>query len=65
VREFKGQRGGGPGDWAPIGEGTVDWKNVRKVLEEIRYSGWVSVEPTAGNQTLEEYSKFLDEHFGI
>jgi len=64
VHEVKGKRGGGPGDWAPIGQGTIDWKNVRKTLEEIRYSGWVSMEPTAGNQTLEEYSNFLDEHFG-
>ena len=64
VSEVKGKRGGGPGDWAPIGSGTIDWKNVRKTLEEIRYAGWVSVEPTAGNQTLEEYSKFIDEHFG-
>ena len=64
VTEVKGNRGGGPGDWAPIGQGTVDWKNVRKTLEEIRYSGWVSVEPAAGNLTDEEHSKFLDEHFG-
>ena len=64
VTEFKGKRGGGPGNWAPIGQGTVDWKNVRKTMEEIRYSGWISVEATAGNQTLEEYSKFIDEYFG-
>ena len=64
VHEVKGKRGGGPGDWAPIGHGTIDWKNVRKTLEEIRYSGWVSMEPAAGNQSLEEYSKFLDEFFG-
>ena len=64
VKEFKGKRGGGPGDWAPIGGGTIHWTNVRKTLEEIRYSGWVSVEPVAGNLTDEEHSKFLDEHFG-
>ena len=64
VKEFKGKRGGGPGDWAPIGEGTIDWKNVRKTMEEIRFTGWVSVEATAGNQTLEEFSKFIDDHFG-
>jgi len=64
VSEFKGKRGGGPGNWAPIGGGTIDWKSVRKTMEEIHYSGWVSVEPVAGNLTDEEHSKFLDEHFG-
>ena len=64
VSEFKGKRGGGPGNWAPIGQGTVNWKNVRKTLEEIRYSGWISVESTAGTLTDEEHSKFIDEHFG-
>lgn len=65
VTAVKNKRGGGPGDWAPIGQGTVNWKNVRKTLEEIRYSGWVSVESTAGTLTDEEHSKFIDEHFGI
>ena len=64
VAEFKGKRGGGPGNWAPIGHGTIDWKNVRRTMEEIRYSGWISVEATAGNQTLEEFSRFIDEYFG-
>ena len=64
VTEFKGKRGGGPGNWAPIGHGTVDWKNVRKTMEEIRLSAWVSVENAAGNQTLEEQSKFIDDYFG-
>jgi len=65
VKEFKGKRGGGPGEWAPIGQGTVDWNNVRKTMEEIRYSGWINLEPTAGNQTLDEYAAFVDEHFGV
>ena len=64
VSEVKGKRGGGPGEWAAIGSGTIDWKNVRKTLEEIRYSGWITVEPAKGTLTDDEHSKFLDEHFG-
>ena len=64
VSEVKGKRGGGPGDWAPVGGGTIDWKSVRKTLEEIRYSGWITVEPAKGNLTEAEHSKLLDEYFG-
>jgi len=64
VSEVKGKRGGGPGEWAPVGGGTIDWKSVRKTLEEICYSGWITVEPAKGNLTDDEHSKFLDELFG-
>ena len=64
VSEVKNKRGGGPGEWAPIGYGTVNWKNVRKTMEEIRYSGWIAVESTAGNLTDEEHARFIDEYFG-
>ena len=64
VSAVKGKRGGGPGDWAPVGDGTIDWKNVRKTLEEIRYSGWITVEPTKGNLTETEHSTLLDQFFG-
>jgi len=62
VREVQGKRGGGPGDWAAIGNGTIDWENVRKTLNEIRYHGWITVE--SGDRTDEEHSQFLDEYFG-
>ncbi|MCL2742313.1 MAG: sugar phosphate isomerase/epimerase [Planctomycetaceae bacterium] len=62
ISEAKGKRGGGPSQRVPIGTGTIDWKNVRKVLEEIRYSGWMTVE--SSGLTDAEHSKFLDEHFG-
>ena len=64
VSKVKGKCGGGPGDWAAIGHGTIDWKSVRKTLEEIRYSGWITVEPVAGNLTEEQHSQFLDQYFG-
>lgn len=32
------------GKFVPIGRGSIDWKSVRRVIEEIGYSGWVSIE---------------------
>ncbi len=64
VNEVKGKRGGGPGGWTPVNAASIDWKNVRKTLNEIGYQGWITVEPAGGNLTEEEHSKFLDEYFG-
>ncbi len=64
VTEVKGKNGGGPGKWAAVGEGTIDWTNVRKTLDEIRYNGWITVEPAAGNLTDVQHAKFLDKFIG-
>ena len=58
VNEVRGKLGGGPGDWTAIDEASIDWKSVRKLLAEKRYSGWMSIEE--GNRTDEQYSKILD-----
>jgi sugar phosphate isomerase/epimerase len=31
---------------APVGQGSVDWEQVRGNLEELGYSGWAVVDPT-------------------
>ncbi|MFT5030922.1 MAG: L-ribulose-5-phosphate 3-epimerase, partial [Candidatus Binatia bacterium] len=28
----------------PLGDGTIDWANVRKALKQIGYSGWATAE---------------------
>ncbi|MFC4993972.1 sugar phosphate isomerase/epimerase family protein [Rubritalea tangerina] len=33
-----------------IGEGDVDWADVRRALKEINYSGWATAEVRGGNQ---------------
>lgn len=60
VKEVKGKLGGGPGDWCKVDEASIDWQAVRKLLTEIRYNGWVSVEE--GGYSLEKYNEILD-HF--
>ncbi|MCL2711587.1 MAG: sugar phosphate isomerase/epimerase [Planctomycetaceae bacterium] len=59
VTEVKGKLGGGVGDWCPIDEASIDWKSVRKLLAENRYSGWLTIEE--GRRSTEQYSRILDE----
>jgi len=59
VTEVKGKLGGGPGDWCRIDQASIDWKSVRKLLAENRYSGWMTIEE--GSASDEEYSKMLDQ----
>ena len=59
VNEVRGRLGGGPGDWARIDRGTIDWRAVRQMLREKRYNGWMTIEENGA--TNEEYSQMLDE----
>jgi len=59
VTEVKGKLGGGPGNWCRIDQASIDWKSVRKLLADVRYSGWLTIEE--GGATNEEYSQMLDQ----
>lgn len=61
VTEAKNKSGGGPGDWTAIDKASIDWKSVRKALDNIGYSGYVSVEE--GNYNHSEYAVILDKFF--
>jgi len=37
------------GGFTPIGEGDVDWTDVRKALTEINYTGWATAEVRGGD----------------
>ncbi|MDX9792250.1 MAG: TIM barrel protein, partial [Kiritimatiellia bacterium] len=49
------------GDFVPIGKGDVDWVSVRKVIDEVGYSGWVTIE--SGGYTDAEHSALMDRFF--
>jgi hexulose-6-phosphate isomerase len=49
------------GDFVPIGKGSIDWISVRKVIEEVGYSGWVTIE--SGGYTDAEHSGLMDRFF--
>ena len=63
INEIKGKLGGGPGDWIRVDQASVDWKSVRKLLAEIGYNGWITVEENVLSN--EEYSRFLDQMIEI
>ncbi len=49
------------GDFVPIGKGSVDWVSVRRVIDEVGYSGWVTIE--SGGYTDAEHSALMDRIF--
>lgn len=51
----------GDGAFVRLGEGSIDWKSVRRAIEAIGYHGWVSVEEKGWTDA--EYAKILDRFF--
>jgi hexulose-6-phosphate isomerase len=49
IKDFKLERGKGQFFWKNIGEGDVDWVEVRKALGEVGYDGWVTTEIEGGD----------------
>jgi len=49
-----------------IGEGDLDWADVRKALAEIKYTGWAAAEVGGGGpDRLREISQNMDRVFGL
>lgn len=49
-----------------IGEGDLDWADVRKALAEIKYTGWAAAEVGGGDlERLKEVSANMDRVFGL
>lgn len=49
-----------------IGEGDLDWADVRKALAEIKYTGWAAAEVGGGDLArLKEVSANMDRVFGL
>ena len=52
--------------WAKIGEGDLDWADVRKALDEINFAGWAAAEVGGGDENrLREISRNMDRVFGL
>jgi L-ribulose-5-phosphate 3-epimerase len=52
--------------WAKIGEGDIDWADVRKALLEIGYSGWAAAEVNGGGRDqLREVREQMDKVFAL
>jgi hexulose-6-phosphate isomerase len=54
------------GKFTKIGEGDLDWADVRKALKEINYYGWAAAEVSGGDlDRLKEVSANMDKVFNL
>jgi hexulose-6-phosphate isomerase len=61
LKDFKLARGEGKFTWTNIGEGDIDWVEVRKALGEIGYDGYMTTEIEGGDKAyLADVSARLD-----
>jgi hexulose-6-phosphate isomerase len=49
IKDFKLDRRQGKFTWTNIGEGDIDWQEVRRALSEIKYNGYVTTEISGGD----------------
>ena len=49
IKDFKLDRANGKFYWKNLGEGDVDWPEVRKALTEVGYESWVTTEIDGGD----------------
>jgi hexulose-6-phosphate isomerase len=49
IKDFKLDREKGQFFWKNLGEGDVDWQEVRKALSEVGYASWVTTEIEGGD----------------
>lgn len=59
VKDFKLNANGQGGGWADIRDGSVDWPLVRRELDAVGYSGWMTIEGS-GKLSLAERNRRLD-----
>lgn len=54
------------GKFTKVGEGDIDWEDVRKALTEINFYGWCAAEVGGGNaERLKEISDNMDRVFAL
>ena len=62
IKDFRIDRAApNEGSFVRLGEGTIDWKRVRRAIDAIGYNGWVSVEENGWTDA--EYADILDRLF--
>lgn len=50
LKDFKLDRGAGRFEWKNLGEGDIDWVEVRKALDEAPNASWVTTEIAGGDR---------------
>lgn len=49
------------GDFVRIGDGSIDWRRVRRAIEAVNYNGWISIESSGWTDA--EHSAIMDRFF--
>jgi hexulose-6-phosphate isomerase len=49
LKDFHLDRPAGRFEWKNLGEGDIDWPEVRRALADVRYDGWVTTEVAGGD----------------
>jgi hexulose-6-phosphate isomerase len=49
LKDFQLDRANGRFNWKNLGEGDIDWVEVRKAFSDVGYDGWVTTEITGGD----------------
>ena len=44
-----------------IGDGSIDWRRVRRAIDAVGYNGWVSIESSGWTDA--EHSAIMDKFF--
>jgi hexulose-6-phosphate isomerase len=61
LKDFTLKRGEGRFDWVSLGEGDIDWPEVRRAFTEINYDGYMTTEIDGGDKAyLADVSKRFD-----
>jgi hexulose-6-phosphate isomerase len=61
LKDFTTKRGEGRFDWVNIGEGDVDWQEVRRAFSDVGYDGYMTTEIDGGDKAyLKDVSTRLD-----
>jgi len=61
VKDFSLDRSGGKFTWKNVGEGDIDWVDVRRALSEVKYNGYITTEVSGGDAAyLTDLSARLD-----
>jgi hexulose-6-phosphate isomerase len=62
IKDFKIDREAkNEGSFVRIGDGSIDWKSVRRAIDSIGYSGWISIESSGWTDA--EHSAIMDRFF--
>jgi L-ribulose-5-phosphate 3-epimerase len=66
LKDFQLDRPNGRFAWKNIGDGDINWAEVRRALSEIGYGGYVTTEVAGGDPAyLKDVAARVDEHLGL